>query len=183
MTAHPSPAYTQITHPHHLSPALRAQLIGCWVAVSNAGGAVVSDRFPPPPVVFADVVPAADHLVAGLAPDRSRLLLATVGEALAGWLVVHRSAHPFIAHWGTLNHIQTHPAHRHRGIGAGLVRRVARLARDEMGLEQLHVAVRAGLGLEDFYRRLGWKETGRRPGALRVAPGDDRDEILMMITL
>ncbi|MGD6741406.1 hypothetical protein ACOKM3_06095 [Streptomyces sp. BH106] len=28
-------------------------------------------------------------------------------------------------------------------------------------------------------RRFGWKEIGRRPGALRLAPGHDRDEILM----
>jgi hypothetical protein len=55
------------------------------------------------------------------------------------------------------------------------------IARDEMGLEQLHLAARGGVGLEDFYGRLGWKEIGRWPGALRLAPGDDRDEILMIL--
>jgi hypothetical protein len=48
------------------------------------------------------------------------------------------------------------------------------VARDEMGLEQLRLAVRGGCGLEPFYARLGWKEIGRWPGALRLAPGDDR---------
>ncbi len=51
----------------------------------------------------------------------------------------------------------------------------------EMGLEQLHLAARGGMGLEHFYARLGWREIGRWPGALRLAPGDDRDEILMVL--
>jgi hypothetical protein len=39
----------------------------------------------------------------------------------------------------------------------------------------------AGEGLEDFYRRLGWQEIGRWPGALRFDHGD-RDEVLMLLT-
>ena len=37
-------------------------------------------------------------------------------------------------------------------------------------------------GLEDFYGRLGWKEIGRWPGALRLASDDDRDEVLMVLS-
>ena len=55
------------------------------------------------------------------------------------------------------------------------------VARSEMGLEQLHLALRGGTGLEPFYARLGWTVTGRWPGALRLAPGDDRDDILMIL--
>ncbi|MGW4750599.1 GNAT family N-acetyltransferase, partial [Streptomyces sp. NPDC004290] len=29
----------------------------------------------------------------------------------------------------------------------------------------------------------GWTEVGRWPGALRVAPGDDRDDIMMALSL
>ncbi|MFI7631954.1 GNAT family N-acetyltransferase [Microbispora rosea] len=72
---------------------------------------------------------------------------------------------------------------RGRGVGAALMRQVRQVAREEMGLEQLRLATRGGVGLEDFYGRLGWKEIGRWPGALRLAPGDDRDEILMMLEL
>ena len=56
-----------------------------------------------------------------------------------------------------------------------------RIARDEMGLEQLHLAARGGVGLEDFYTRLGWRETGRWPNKLRLAPDDTRDEVLMTL--
>lgn len=61
--------------------------------------------------------------------------------------------------------------------------RLRHVARDEMGLEQLHLAARGGgTGLEDFYARLGWREVGRWPGKLRLAPDDTRDEILMILT-
>ena len=51
-----------------------------------------------------------------------------------------------------------------------------------MGLEQLHLAARGGIGLDDFYARLGWRVTGRWPAKLRLAPDDTRDEILMILT-
>ncbi|TWF94707.1 hypothetical protein [Saccharopolyspora dendranthemae] len=37
--------------------------------------------------------------------------------------------------------------------------------------------------LGTFYERLGWKEIGRWPGALRLSPDDTRDEILMFLEL
>ncbi|WUW20596.1 GNAT family N-acetyltransferase [Streptomyces sp. NBC_01463] len=126
---------------------------------------------------------AADALIAGLGPQRSRLLLASAGGELAGWLNIRRDPHPLVAHWGTLHHVQTGLAFRGTGTGAALMRQARDMAREDMGLEQLRLAVRAGMGLEDFYGHLGWKEIGRWTGALRLAPGDDRDEILMALTL
>ncbi|MFE0189614.1 GNAT family N-acetyltransferase [Streptomyces sp. NPDC059008] len=183
MADHDAPEFRQITRPPEMPPERRHELIECWAAVTNAGGAVVPLGFPLPPVGVEQVAPAADRLIAGLDPRRSRLLLATVGYDLAGWLLVRRDLHPLIAHWGEVNHLQTHPRFRGQGIGTALMRRVRELARDEMGLEQLRLAARAGTGLEGFYRRLGWREVGRWPGALRVAPGDDRDDILMVLAL
>jgi len=55
------------------------------------------------------------------------------------------------------------------------------IARQEIGLEQLHLAARGGMGLEHFYAKLGRREIGRWPGAVRLAPGDDRDEVLMIL--
>jgi GNAT superfamily N-acetyltransferase len=87
-----------------------------------------------------------------------------------------------VPHWGTVKRVQTRPDFRGRGIGTALMHRVREVARDELGLEQLHLEARGGEGLEDFYGRLGWREIGRWPGALRLAPDDDRDEILMLLT-
>jgi GNAT superfamily N-acetyltransferase len=157
---------------------LRSQLISCWVAVTNTGGAA---GFPFPPVDAQDVAPVLDRILEWLAPDRYRLVLASADGVLMGWLGIRHDLDPLVAHWGTLNHVQSHPDYRGRGVGSALVEHARHVARDEMGLEQLHLSARAGLGLEDFYSRLGWREIGRWPGALRLGPGDDRDEILMVL--
>jgi hypothetical protein len=54
-------------------------------------------------------------------------------------------------------------------------RGLVRLVDDGLRLE-----ARGGEGLEDFYRRLGWQEIGRWPGAFRFDDGD-RDEVLMLL--
>lgn len=173
------PVIGQRTNPDQVSPGLRRELIDCWITVSNAGGAA---GFPFPPVDTTNVAPAADKLIAGLNPGCSRLLIARTGNALAGWVHIGRNPNPLIAHWGTISHLQTLPSSRSQGIGAALMMHARHVARSEMGLEQLRLAARGGTGLEHFYARLGWTVTGRWPGALRLAPGDDRDEILMILT-
>jgi GNAT superfamily N-acetyltransferase len=169
---------TQLTHPGDADPAVRQELTACWIAVTNAGGAA---GFPFPPVDAGQVTPAIDALAARLDPRRCRMLLARMNGSLAGWVFLSRDTSPLIAHWGTINHLQTQPAHRNQGIGSALMHRLRQVARDEMGLEQLHLAARGGMGLEDFYARLGWRVTGRWPGKLRFAPDDTRDEILMIL--
>jgi GNAT superfamily N-acetyltransferase len=85
-------------------------------------------------------------------------------------------------HWRTIRRVMVHPAHQGRGHGAALMREAERVARD-LGLAALHVTVRGGLGLEGFYESCGYKEVGRLPGALRLRPGDDRDDIHMWLAL
>ncbi|MER8029943.1 GNAT family N-acetyltransferase [Streptomyces bauhiniae] len=173
----------RIARPQDVSAALERALAQCWAGVINGGGAVIPPECPPPPVTAPALAPATARIVQGLAPRRSNLLVATVGDSLAGWLVLTREAHPFEAHCGVVNHVQTHVDFRGRGIGAVLMRHAARVAREDMGLERLKLSVRDGLGLDDFYRKAGWTEVGRWPEALRLGPGDDRDEILMALAL
>ena len=170
--------FEQIITPHQLNHEQTIELIDCWIAVTNAGGAA---GFPFPPVDAGHVLPVAERLISTLDPQRSRLLLTRVDGVLAGWLHLRRDLHPLVAHWGTLNHVQSHPRFQGHGIGTALVTQAHQIARDEMGLEQLRLTARAGLGLEGFYGRLGWKEIGRWPAALRFGPNDDRDEILMIL--
>ncbi|MFB7586350.1 GNAT family N-acetyltransferase [Streptomyces sp. NPDC056169] len=171
--------YTQLATADAVTGPLATALTACWIEVSDAGGAA---GFPFPPVDPAEVAAAVDRIVTGLDPGHSRLVVATVGGAVAGWLNLRRDPHPLVAHWGTLHHVQTRLHVRGRGIGAALVRQARVIARDEMGLEQLRLAARGGVGLEEFYGRLGWQEIGRWPGALRLAPDDDRDEVLMILS-
>jgi GNAT superfamily N-acetyltransferase len=178
MTTHRDLDIIQLTDPGEADQTVRQELTACWIAVTNAGGAA---GFPFPPVDVGHVAPAVDALAARLDPERCRILLARIDGSLAGWVVLSRDSYPLIAHWGTVNHLQTQLAHRSRGVGSALMHRLRQVARDEMGLEQLHLAARGGMGLEGFYARLGWQVTGRWPGKLRLAPGDTRDEILMIL--
>jgi GNAT superfamily N-acetyltransferase len=172
------PMMSQITSPEQVTSGLRRELIDCWILVSNAGGAV---GFPFLPVGITHVAPVADKLVAGLRPECSRLLIARTADTLVGWVQIQRDPSPLIAHWGTIRHLQSLPSSRGQGIGSALMVYARQVARSEMGLEQLRLAVRGGTGLEHFYARHGWTVIGRWPGALRLAPGKDRDEILMLL--
>jgi GNAT superfamily N-acetyltransferase len=178
MTGHHNFPIIQLQHPADADAGIRQKMTDCWISVSNAGGAA---GFPFPPVDAGHVAPRVDHLADQLDPQRSRILLAMDSGALQGWVVLSRGASPLVAHWGTVNHLQTQTGHRNRGIGSALMQELRRIARDEMGVEQLHLAARGGMGLEGFYTRLGWREIGRWPNKLRLAPDDTRDEVLMIL--
>jgi len=161
-----------------IDEALRRQLLACWTDVTNAGGAVGFV----PPVTEDDVAPALDELVHRVRENRAVLALLTVDGATAGFAVLARAASPLRAHWATVLRVQVHPALQGRGLGRVLMAGVHAIARDG-GLEFLHLGARDGSGADEFYRRLGYQEVGRLPGAIRVAPGDDRDEILLACRL
>jgi len=159
---------------------MRDRLASCWLEVSNAGGAV---GFPFLPVTADQVGAATDGLVGSLDPGATRLLVAEDGPALMGWLALERNRSPLTSHWARILRVQTSLAYRDRGVGRELMYEAARSAREDLGLEQLHLELRSGQGLEDFYESCGWREVGRWPGALRLRDGDDRDEVLMVLRL
>lgn len=161
----------QFTSPVEVTAELRSALAACWIEVTNGGAAV---GFALPRIDERHAVPVVERLVGSLDPDTSRFVTVFEGERLAGWLNVRRDPADFIAHWGTVHHVQTTPAARGRGVGRALMSEVRRVARDEMALEQLHLTARGGSGLEEFYGHLGWKEVGRWPGAHRPHAGFGR---------
>jgi hypothetical protein len=56
-------------------------------------------------------------------------------------------------------------------------------ARGFDGIEAIRLTCRGGTGVDRFYASCGYKECGRVPDAIRVAPGDDRDDITMLLPL
>lgn len=154
---------------------LRAAMQACWVAATNAGGAVGFA----PPVTEDDVEPALAHLVEGVHERGDVLVVLTVGGELAGFAGLATSSHVLKQHWATVLRVQVHPRHQGRGLGRVLMEGVHDAGRRH-GWEFLHLTVRGGTGTDAFYARLGYREVGRIPAALRVAPGDDREEISMV---
>ncbi len=166
---------TSVREYREVDDALRTAMLRCWVDVTNAGGAVGFVR----PVTPEDVEPALEHLLDGLRTRGDVLVVLTVDGAVAGFAGLVTSAHVLKKHWATVLRVQIHPDFQKSGLGRTLMQGVHEIARRH-GWEFLHLTVRGGTGTEAFYAGLGYVEVGRIPDALRVAPGDDRDEVSMI---
>ena len=165
-------------------PRLREQLLETWVAVTDAGGAV---GFVPPadPGVIGETLDAAlARVICGRdALGVLRRDADTNGEgdgdgAAVGMGILAASGSALRAHWRTVVSLMVHPDLQGRGAGRLLLEGLHTMAR-ELGLEFLNLDVRSGTGVEGFYERFGYTVFARNPGALRLAPGDDRDQVHM----
>ena len=154
---------------------LRGELLACWTDVTNAGGAVGFV----PPVTQEDVAPVLGRLLEGVQSGRDVLAVLTVDGVTAGWATLVGFSSPLRKHWATVLRVQVHPSRQGEGLGRVLMTGVHDIARAR-GLEFLHLGARGGTGVDAFYRGLGYTEVGRVPGAIRLAPGDDREEILLV---
>ncbi|MEV0530346.1 GNAT family N-acetyltransferase [Kitasatospora sp. NPDC050463] len=162
-------------------PDLRSDIVRLWTDVTNAGGAVGFVA----PVTEDEVWKTADAQFGGLAPaGPDRLLIAHERESgrLAALLFLESMRFGPMDHWRMLKRVMVHPDFQGRGYGADLMAEAERVAR-AWGLEGLRLTLRGGLGLEAFYGRCGYTEVGRVPAAIRVAPGDDRDDVTMWLDL
>jgi predicted N-acetyltransferase YhbS len=161
-----------------LTDDLRARIVALWVEVTNAGGAVGFVA----PVRAEDVRPVAERAFDGVAAGIDRMILGVDGDEVVALLFVVDNRFGLKDHWRVLKRVMVTPRGQKRGLGAALMREAEALGR-KSGLAALQVTVRGGMGTENFYARLGYREVGRLPGALRVGPGDDRDEIQMWLDL
>ncbi|MEV1077295.1 GNAT family N-acetyltransferase [Streptomyces sp. NPDC050211] len=163
-----------------VDPALRDGILDLWTDVSNAGGSVGFV----PPVTREAIRPELVKHFAAMAESRTRLL---VGHDEAGQVAATAfltfNTHRLMTHWLWLYTVMVHPRHQGRGYGRDLLSAAEDAARGFDGIEAIRLTCRGGNGLERFYGSCGYKEVGRVPGAIRVAPGDDRDDVHMLLTL
>ena len=157
-------------------PALRAQLLDTWVRVTDAGGAV---GFTAP----ADVDEIASTLDSALrrvarGQDTLGVLRRGPGGPAVGMGILVISQSDLRRHWRTVLRVMVAPELQGTGAGRTLLEGLHDLAR-ELGTEHLVLSVRGGTGTERFYERFGYEQVGRHPAAIRLAPGDDRDELLL----
>ncbi|EST30598.1 GNAT family N-acetyltransferase [Streptomyces roseochromogenus] len=160
-----------------ITPALRDGILDLWTDVSNAGGAVGFV----PPVTREDVRPElVTHFVA-MAEGRHRLLVGCdeTGAPAATAFFAYNT-HRLQKHWVWLYTVMVHPRHQGKGYGRDLLAAAEDAARTFDGIDAIRLTCRGGTGLERFYGSCGYKEVGRIPAAIRVAPGDDRDDVFML---
>jgi GNAT superfamily N-acetyltransferase len=149
------------------------ELAQLWLRVSEAGGSVGFGT-----VVERDEVErAAERVADDVGAGRTPLLaLRDGGGRLVGVVRLERGGDPVVAHRAMLKLLMVDPELQGQGWGTRLADACLDLARS-MGIEQVYLSARSRTGLEEYYTKLGWREVGRFPGGVRVAPGDDREEV------
>lgn len=175
------------------TPALREELAALWLDVSQAGGAVGFV----PPVTAEDIAPVLQRQLDDVTSGGARMLGAYEGveggegaegaeEDGAGRLIgtafLKLNSHRLMTHWCTLVTVMVHPALQGGGRGKAMMREAIEMARD-LDFHAVRLGVRGGEGTERFYETVGFKEVGRVPAAIRVAPDDHRDDITMWLPL
>jgi GNAT superfamily N-acetyltransferase len=161
-----------------LDPGLRADLLDTWVAATNAGGAVGYTAPAPVEKIAENLDGALGRVAAGL----DLLGVLSTGERYAGMGMLVNRGSALQAHWRTVLRVMVHPEYQGNGAGRMLMEGLRGSAVD-LGLEQLQLTVRGGLGLEKFYGPLGYRIVGTHPRAVRVAPDDYRDELTLVMDL
>ncbi|MDI3385869.1 GNAT family N-acetyltransferase [Streptomyces sp. B-S-A8] len=163
-----------------VGPELAQGILNLWADVTNAGGAVGFV----PPVTPQSVRPEwLKHLTA-MTEGRTKLLVGYDEQgAVAATAFLALNSHRLMRHWLWLYTVMLHPAHQGRGQGRALLSAAADAARSHDGIEAIRLTCRGGEGLERFYASCGYKEVGRVPSAIRVAPDEDRDDVMMWLPL
>jgi RimJ/RimL family protein N-acetyltransferase/predicted N-acetyltransferase YhbS len=151
------------------------EIVELWQRVNDAGGSVGFT----PGAPRADVVAALRRHEEEMAEGLAFLgVLRDPGGVLLGLGWWTRSRTPLLAHARWLYRLMVEPSHQGRNLGRVLMAGLHRLARGDRA-ELLTLDYRSGSGVGEFYARCGYTEVGRIPGAIRVAPGDERDDVIM----
>lgn len=189
-------AGVQVERLRRIDEQVRQRLLTIWTDVSNAGGWVGFV----PPVRRRDVAPALDAALRRIHDDRDWLIVVRVprgdevetprsgivpeplvpdSDVIAGFAILANNDRLLSEHWRWVIRVQVHPDFQGARLGGVLLDGAAQIAEDA-GLEKLYLTVRSGEGLESFYARAGYREVARIPGAIRVSPGDDRDQVVLV---
>jgi GNAT superfamily N-acetyltransferase len=142
-----------------------------WTAVTRAGGAVGFAADAPE----EDIRATAEEAIADVRAGRTRLFALDADGELAGAVFLRRGAKATVRHRADVVRLMVHPDLQGRGWGKALLDAVVAHA-TTIGLEQLLLSARGGTSLPEFYLKQGWVQVGLFPDALRIGPGDLRDE-------
>lgn len=154
----------------------REQILDLWVRTNDAGGAVGFTRGAPRAAVDERLSAAEQDMSAGM---RVGVVQRSAADnRVLGLAFLSEGPNPILSHGRWVYTVMTDPELRGRNLGRLLMAGTHRVGRD-LGVEILSLGVRSGTGTSKFYEACGYHESGRVLGAIRVAPGDERDDITM----
>lgn len=152
------------------------EVLDLWCRVNDSGGSVGFL----PGASRADVADALARHEEQMATGQAVLgqMRDPAGRLLGlGWWV--SAPNRLLAHGVWLYRLMVDPGLQRRNLGRVLMAGMHAIARQLDDVEMTTLDYRSGSGVGDFYTRCGYTEVGRIPGAIRVAPGDDRDDVIM----
>lgn len=155
---------------------IKRQMLDIWVDVSEAGGWVGFV----PPIDKNEVNRALEAAIQRVNDKVDWLVLLTRDDnkEVVGFAFVADNDRLLSRHWRWVLRVQVHPKYQGIGLGVRLLDCAAELSKTR-GLEVLHLTVRGGEGLEQFYAKAKFFEVAKIPGAIRVSDGDDRDQVIL----
>jgi GNAT superfamily N-acetyltransferase len=159
-------------------PGLRADLLDTWIAATDAGGSVGFTAPAPVHLVAETLDLALERVAAG----KDLLGVLHNGDRYVGMGLLVGKDSALNVHWRTVLRVMVHPKYQGAGAGSLLMNGLKQSA-VELGLEQLQLTIRDGNSLEEFYGKLGYRVVGSHPRAVRVAPDDYRDELMLVTDL
>jgi GNAT superfamily N-acetyltransferase len=160
--------------PHLVSevgPATATSLGTLWTAVTRARGAVGFA----PDAPEEDIRAAAEQAIEDVRAGREQMFVLDGEGELVGAVFLRRGPKATVRHRADVVRLMVHPDLQGRGWGKALLDAVVAHA-TAIGLEQLLLSARGGTSLPEFYVKQGWRQVGLFPDALRIGPGDLRDE-------
>ena len=156
--------------------ATRDQVLDLWVRTNDAGGSV--GFLPGAARSRVDAALHAHESSMASGHTVAVLLRSAADERVVGASFLVRGSNPLLDHTRTVYRVMTDPGRRGQNLGRLLMAATHRVAH-AAGVEVLTLSVRSGTGLSRFYETCGYAESGRVLGAIRVAPGDERDDITL----
>lgn len=151
-----------VTNPQ-LTPQLRADLIGLWSTVANAGGAVGLVA----PVSAEDVAPLATVAFARVAASDDDIVVAFDADRPVGFGFLETNDIDLTSHWATVRRLQRAPSHAGKGVGGQVLERLEAAARAR-GLAMVTVTTRGGTGRERFFLAHGYRLEARLHARLHI---------------
>lgn len=150
-------------------------LLDIWVEVTNADGAVGFV----PPVTREDIDEVATATLRRAVEGPDHLVVAYIDGAPVGFCFLEQRPGPLFTHWAFIKRLMIRPHLQGSGLGGTFLDQIHDIGR-ELGLEQFHLTVRGGTGIERFYEKYGYEVRARIAGVIRLAPDDTRDELYLV---
>lgn len=170
-----SPSLPRVLVDPPLTPELRTSIAKLWREVSLSGGAVGFNPDSSPETIERFAAAELEAVTSG----QDHLVIHQHHDAVVAMAILKSNSLEIMSHWIELKRFMVHPSRQRTGFGRQFSEAIAVLARDQLGLEQLFLTARSGLGTEAFWTKCGYQHVATLAKRVKLGAGDYRDVYCM----